>query len=113
MSQQDIQNVYNNVKKIFVDKSVDTANIVNLTVHTMQLVEVIPHLTGGDKKNIVIEVIKLLISDSPLDDNTKAALDLIVQTTLPILIDTIISASSGDFNFNTIKACFAKWKCCQ
>jgi len=109
-----IQKIYLDVKQVFFVnyKGVDASNIALLTVHVMQAVEVVPGLTGDEKKAIVLKVIEMIVADSPLSDSTKQLLDLFIENTLPIVIDLIVNAASGSFNINTVGAWFKRHCCC-
>lgn len=111
MAEEDIKKIYNGVKKSFNEKTITTANVVVLAVQAMQLVEKLPNLAGSDKKNIVIQVVKLIVDEFELDADTKAAIHLIIDTTLPMTIDLIVSASRGAFGLNSLKTKLAKLCC--
>ncbi len=112
MADEDVQRIYDAVKKIFVEKTITTSNVVVLAVQAMQIVEKIPDLTGGDKKNIVIKVVKLIVNEFELDDDSRATINLVIDTTLPVAIDMIVGASKGAFDLNTLKVKLAKLRCC-
>jgi len=111
MAEEDVKKIYDGVKKTFLETTITTGNVIILAVQAMQLVERTPNLTGSDKKRIVIQVVKLIVDEFDLDSETKAAIHLVIDTTLPVSIDLIISASRGEFGLNSLKTKFAKLCC--
>lgn len=106
-----VDGIYENVLGMVEAKDVKAANIISIAALTMKLVEQVPGLTGQQKKDIVIEVIKKLIDETPLSDEEVAAVNLVVDVTLPIVIDTIVSASRGELNLN--EHLNSMKKCCR
>lgn len=112
--------VHEEVKKSIVNKQFTAANFVVLVTLVMQIVEKFPTLSGSDKKVIAVQVIKRLIMEIPMPEGDKAAIELIVETTLSKTIDFIIAAASGEFDFGKLVTqmqalfpCFYNMKCCK
>jgi len=111
---QYVQQIYDNIKAAYEANQIDGGSVVNITINTMELVEVLPNLSGPDKKALVIRVVKMLIDNSELDPTLKGSLDMIVQLTLPTIIDAIVAATKNGFDLNTFKTRLAKWcSCCK
>jgi hypothetical protein len=100
---QYIESVFQEIKTLFQNETLDSSNLITLAVRAMELVEKIPNLTGSDKKKIVIQVVKLMVEETDLSKKDKNNLGLIIDTTLPITIDLVIAASRGFLDLNTFK----------
>ena len=103
-----VKSVYTDVKKIMGDKQLDAVSALSFTVKLMELVEKYKTLEGKDKKNLVLQVLKLLVDDSNLSDDEQDKLDIILGITVPYFIDMIVAASQGSLALNKV----SKW-CCK
>jgi len=84
-------------------------NIFMITSQVMFIVGSYPSLSGKQKREIVINVIKKVIGDYRDDDNKPLAPEFvdIVLTSLPTLIDIFVKVSKNKFYINKIiKKCF-------
>jgi hypothetical protein len=63
---------------------------------------------------VVINVIKKLVNTQFNTDEDKQAMNIIIDLTLPTVIDGLISAINGDIKFNKekVKSFFKKYFCC-
>ena len=108
-----INDLYVETKKVFFTKyrSIDANNIILTTVHVMLAVEVIPHLKGPEKKNIVLRVVEKIIADSPLDEQSKKVMDVMQTVTMPVLIDVLVDSTRGGIKLNTLSTWIKRHKC--
>jgi len=106
-----IRKVYDDAKVAFGSEQLSTSSVITLAVRLMEVVEKLPNIDGAEKKRIVIEVAKLIVNDSNISDEDKINVNLIIDLTLPMVIDTIISASRGQFSFNNLKNKLKKLCC--
>lgn len=110
-----MEQLYNYVKKTLGAQKINATSIIIITNNLMQIVEKYNDLSGNQKKMLVIDTIKRIINETINDELEKTNLLLIVDLTLPKVIDTIISAINGDlkFNVNKVKNSFQKlFFCC-
>ncbi len=108
-----INDVYADAKKVFFSKytSIDANNIILITMHCMMSVEIIPHLTGPQKKNIVMKVVGMIIADSPLDEESKKVIDVMQANTMSTLIDVIVDSTKGGIKLNTFGTWIKRHRC--
>ncbi len=96
-------------KMIGKNGNITTVNITSVAVSLMKIVEKYPQLTGEDKKNMVIMVLKKFIEEFVHDEEEKVLLECIIETVLPSMVDMFISL---DKNIESIaKKKFAS--CCK
>ena len=106
-------NMYTLLKNAIVDKTINASSIMGLVASAMKVVQGFPELIGPEKKDIVINLIRRVISDLPLDELDRENIKMFIDFTLPSVIDNIISATKGNF-FGKIKdkAKSKGWSCC-
>ena len=92
------------VKSILKGENINLVNISTLLINLMQSVEQINGLTGDQKKDLVIEVIKYTIDKSSIPDDEKQILYIICYTTIPEIINVIISTVNNEFNLKKIES---------
>jgi hypothetical protein len=101
--------VYANVYKTIKKKSVDSGDIIRIVASAMVVVQKYPELDGATKKQLVIDVLSKIVDDSGLvKDEDKEACHLLIQVTVPVVIDTIVSAYNHEIDLKKVKSCFAK-----
>ena len=87
-------------------------NIMQVTVNVMQIVQKIVNEKnkGEVKKEIVISVMQKLIDDVE-NQEKKDQLQQLLDTTVPIAIDTVIKVATGEIDLEKyFKNCFS---CCM
>lgn len=94
-------------------ENITPSNIVILATELIQLVEKYQNLTGNQKKMLVINIIKKYVNEQNGSEDDKKALNLIIDLTLPNIIDNLIKAINGEINFNRAKSFFSKFICCK
>jgi len=91
-------------------------NVFMIVTQIMYIVGSYPSLSGQQKKDIVINVIRQIILKYRETDTGEKVPEPFVQMVLdsvPSLIDTLVAVSDGKFNINNVKKCFAKcFPCC-
>ena len=101
------------VKAAIVGRHFTATTFITLVTLVMQFVEKLVHVTGPEKKQVAINVIKQLVQEIPIEESQRQIIQTIVDTTLPKIIDFIISAANGEFDFTQIAT---MWKnmfpCC-
>ena len=108
-----VEYLYNHLKSIHSEK-ITPANVVLLAMETIQLVEKYKELTGHQKKTMVISVVKKLVNTQFDTEEDKRAMNLIIDLTLPTVVDNLVNAINGNIKFDKEKAksFFKKYLCC-
>jgi hypothetical protein len=104
--------IYDKLKAIIHEKEVSASNIMSIVASAMRIVDSFGDLSGPQKKEIVIGLIKKIVDDLPLKVGDKDSIQAFIDFTLPTVIDNIISATKGKF-FNMAKDKIkSSWNCC-
>ena len=108
-----IEYLYKFMVTIRTDKITPT-NFIIITTQLIQLVEKYKNLTGYQKKMVVISVIKKLVNSQFNTEDDKKAINLIINFTLPSIIDNLINAINGNLKFDKENSItfFKKYFCC-
>lgn len=86
-----VENLYEQLKEILAGAKLNSSNIMAILVNLMQIVEKYPTLKGPQKKQVILAAINMLIDDQNDNVEDAAGLKLLVQMTLPSVIDTIVN----------------------
>ena len=108
------ENLYTYIVSVHSEK-LNASNIIIIATELMQIVEKYKTLTGIQKKTLVINVVKKLVNTQFNTPEDKRAMELIIDFTLPIVIDNLISAINGNLKFDKekVKSFFRKLFCCS
>ena len=108
-----VEHLYSYVKSVHTE-NITPINVVSIASELMQLVEKYKGLTGPQKKMLVISVIKKVVNSQVDSLETQSVLYTIIDFTLPIVIDNLVSAINGEIKFNKekVKSFFKKYLCC-
>jgi hypothetical protein len=109
-----LEELYKYVKSILGSDNVTPLNIMMIINSLLQIVEKYQDLTGSQKKMLVLDTIRKVINETVTNENDKIQLLMIVNLTLPHVIDTLVSAINGDLKFEKDKVIswFNKMFCC-
>ena len=93
------------------------STIVQVTAHLMQLVETITKLNGFEKKQLVLQALRVLIEEiadekDPNESQEKIILERVLEALLPTVIDQLIVVERGQLKFNK-KCGNCLFSCCQ
>jgi len=107
--------VYKKIKKAVQGHEISPGNITILVTLCMQAVAKIPELSGQQKKRFVIDLIKKIIGDlENVSKEDKQAYHVLIDFTLPGLIDALVSASKGKFDFKKVQqGASMLFSCCR
>ena len=94
-----LSELYKYIKSIHGEK-ITPANIVLIASELIQIVEKYKTLTGSQKKMLVINTIKKYVNEQNTTSDEKLALNIIIDNTLPHMIDGFVSAINGLLNFS-------------
>ena len=102
------------IKNTLGDEKITATNIVIISTNLMHIVEQYKDLTGSQKKMLILDTIKKVINQNVNDPQERISLMLIVDMTLPPMLDTLVSAINGGLKFEKDKVIsgFKKIFCC-
>lgn len=94
--------VYQLVLKNVTSKTLNVTDIVPLAKSAMEIVESFSQLDGPSKKQMVIDVLSEIISQSGLvsPDQVGTALEF-VSNQLPTIIDLVVAATKNEVKINS------------
>jgi hypothetical protein len=99
------QNLYKELKDIIGKSEISRSNIVIILISLMQIIERYDKISGIQKKAIIISTLYDFIDDNIEDNEDKVQLKLLVQMTIPSVIDSIISFDKSEVAINIHKKC--------
>ena len=102
------------IKTTLGDEKITATNIVIISTNLMHIVEQYKDLTGSQKKMLILDTIKKVINQNVNDPQERISLMLIVDMTLPPMLDTLVTAINGGLKFEKDKVVsgFTKLFCC-
>lgn len=113
----DVDAVYNTFKDWVAGQELSAANMVTLVVRAMRLAEEVARRTGDKgraKKEMVLRLLERLINDArELSAEAKVALQTIVATVVPPMIDGLIEADHGRLLAHARSAWQRLTSCCR
>ena len=95
--------LYDKLKKMIKNQEIKPINIIIIAEAAMRLLGKIKNLSGYEKKAMVIELVKKLVREASLSDDDKMAIEIIINYTLPVIIDEFYKISKGGIDFGAIK----------
>ena len=108
---------FDNLLNLFIKKTenieIQLTNLSNIIIVAMELIE-LTELKDIEQKNAVIKLLTTLINYKSINIsvNTKSKItEMIENKIIDNIIDTIVSATKGEFNINKKKKKIFK-KCC-
>ena len=120
-----IKKVSDHIEDLILNLASDKLNPSKLFSLTIQLIEYLedeyPTLKGNEKKTLLIEAFKdiLSVTSHPsLSPDIKAEISTFVDDDLDTVIDSVIQVSRGDFRINEqqqallMKLCLKLFRCC-
>jgi hypothetical protein len=93
-----LNQLYNYIKSIHGDK-ITPSNIILISSELIQIVEKYKSFTGTQKKMLVINTVKKIVNEQVNTLDEKNALNVVIDSTLPHVIDGFISAINGVMKF--------------
>jgi hypothetical protein len=104
------QKLGDTLKSELKDNELSPDNLVSVTLTLMKTVEGFSSLTGAEKKQLVLDTIKLFITSNlseGSEPNKYSTIIVLLSTTLPILIDSFVSIDKqGLFKGDKKSLCF-------
>jgi C4-dicarboxylate-specific signal transduction histidine kinase len=98
--------LFNAIIKAYNNRKIEPGNAIIITAMIMEKVEKIKGLSGPEKKQLVIDVMWLLVEKSGLIvEEDKEAMKIIVKNLVPNAIDALVSASHGQLKIQVKSFC--------
>jgi hypothetical protein len=94
--------LYAKIRGIIANKEFNAGNWISLVTLSMEMVETLPHLTGRQKRDLVVDLVTKLVGEIPMAENQRATVQAILGTALPAIIDVICDSSLGVYAINLI-----------
>jgi len=107
------ERIYKELKRLIGNENLSHSNVIPILLNLMQVVEHYSLLSGMQKKTLVLKVLDHLIEDQFDDKQEVDKMKLLVQMTLPTVIDTIISIDKKKLQINTKKGIRKLFACCK
>ena len=107
-----IQPLYNKLLSILNGKTINTYNIVSISINLMKFVELYPKLPGRQKKNIVLYVLNKFAIDY-LDGEDETVVTTFIDLILPSMIDSVISIDRKELTIGITKNIKRLFTCCK
>ena len=104
-----VDSLYDSLSKI--STTLTKENITIIVINLMQLAEKYPELTGVQKKQLVIHVVKKFIKDKT-DNEQEEVLLTFVDIFLPTIIDTLVSVDKKEIVIKLKKTFSSCFPCC-
>ena len=108
-----LDSLYIYVKSLLGSDKITPLNIIKIINDLMQIVETYKGLTGNQKQMLILNTLKKLVNDqysdlsttSPEIETERALLLMIIDHTVPNIINTLVSAINGDIKFSKSSGC--------
>lgn len=92
--------LYDKVKGKFPSEKLTSTNVFDLMRISMEEAEKLKNLEGRQKKELVIRILHEAIKDYVIDDFESAALNMLVDNFVDIIIDTFVDINMGNLKIN-------------
>lgn len=94
------------------DNELNPDNLMYIVTNFMSIVGKYKTLTGIEKKEIVLILINQEIDKTQLEENTHAALKLMMETVVPNAIDMLVHVAKGRYKFKYLPKLNKFFKSC-
>ena len=111
-----VRQVFNKVVESIHTRKFDASTAIRMILTVMAAAEKVKNLTGAQKKELVVDVIDMIINDSGLvKPEDREIMSMLIQQVGPSVIEVAIDASHGigNLNIGKIKKFFKKLCSCQ
>ena len=104
INNSDIDKLTKELSGILDGKEINAVNILPAVTIMMTVTAKYKHLNGVQKKELILYVLRSFITNNTdLDKNTIAEINFVIDKTVPIAIDLLVSASKSKFVFKLKK----------
>ena len=102
---------YKNLINFIKEDDITSSNIVNITLKSIEIVDVYKDINGLEKRHIVTKMLQKLINTYIKDDDKKSNLLEYIQIYAPYVIDISCFASRGKYKINKKRKHFTYFNC--
>ena len=88
------------------EEGLSLSNISGIVVSLMQFTQNIGGMTGSEKKQLVIDVLKKRVLETVEDTELSTGLNMFIDFTLPSIIDSFVALNNGETKIK-IKNCLS------
>jgi hypothetical protein len=107
------ERLYEELKKIIGNRKLNSSNVVVVLLSLMQSVEQYEDVRGVQKKALILDALNHLIDDQISNTQEAMEMKLLVQLTLPTVIDTFVSIDKKELQIKLKKGCNKLFACCS
>jgi hypothetical protein len=93
------------------DDDITALNIVNITLKSIELVDIYKDINGLEKRHIVIKMLHKLVNTYINDDIERLDMLEYIHVYAPAIIDASCFASRGKYKINKKKKKFTNFNC--
>lgn len=103
---KNVSRLFTAAKDIVADYgTLSAGTIIMIMVDLMKIVDTYPNLNGSQKKQLVLEVLNLVIDELPMSEDEQEGLKQLVEKTLPTVIDVVIDIDKKKLKIKIQKCC--------
>lgn len=96
--------IYGQIVSTISKKEITAGDLVSIATQAMKLVQKERNLSGPEKKELVVAIITKLVDDSGLlTGKEKEMGDAFIKSTLPVMIDVIVSVAINEIDIGKVK----------
>ena len=88
------------------EEGLSHSNITGIVIPLMQFTQTIGGMTGREKKQLVIDVLKKRVLETVEDTELSTGLNMFIDFTLPSIIDSFVALNNGETKIK-IKNCLS------
>lgn len=107
------ERLYKELKKVIGNENLTRSSIVVVSMNLMTVVEHYDDVHGVQKKALILNALNHLIDDQINDPQEVMEMKLLVQLTLPTMLDTFISIDKKEMHIKLKKGCGKLLACCN
>lgn len=102
---------YKNLMNFIKEDDITAVNIVNITLKSIELVDIYKDINGLEKRHIVIKMLHKLINTYIKNDLERLNMLEYIHVYAPAIIDATCFASRGKYKINKKKTKFKNFNC--
>ena len=102
---------YKNLMNFIKEDDITALNIVNITLKSVELVDIYKDINGLEKRHIVIRMLHKLVNTYIKDDIERLDMLEYIHVYAPAIIDASCFASRGKYKINKKRKKFTNFNC--
>ncbi len=112
MSSEPVSRLYDEIEAMIDGKKIDATSIISVATLLMKTVEKYTDVNGIQKKEIVLAVLRKIVEEKVDDQDEKKNILFLIETTVPPVIDALVSVDKGQLKIKIQKGCKSLFPCC-